>query len=510
MRVLIGSLIQESNTFSPLKSDLSFFQAGCLVYDAASVDLMADKRTELSGFIAVARRAGVTLLPTLAAWAASGGPLDRAAFAFLAEEFLRRVRAACPVDGVLLALHGALVAEGAQDADGWLLAEVRRIVGPAVPIVATLDLHANITSRMVAAASALVGFRTYPHVDMYETGERAARLLITLVRDRVAPSMHLCKVPMLIPPENAQTTDGPLAELMAATVALDAQPGCLSASLFTVQPWLDVEELGCAALIVGDSSLSHWPAAAAELGWQLWERRHAFRVPLHTPDAAVAHALARPRGPIVLVDSADGVSSGAPGDSTAILRALLNVSTLRPALVTVVDPAAVRTAVQQHGRAITLSIGGGLDPARQHPVEASGVARRVEAGRVTFSSGIGDGLSADMGTAAVLTVGAVQVLLMERPVPCYDPALYRAAGLEPGDAHIVVVKSPNNFRWAYRDIAREWLYVDAPGASTPRLDTLLFTHAQRPLFPIEDWDWRPAVPAAHPAQPRAEHIGRGR
>lgn len=489
MRILTGSLVQESNTFSPLTSDLSFFQAGCLLFGEDSLRGMAGTRTEMGGFIAASEQAGVTVLPTIAAWAASGGSFEQHAFGKLVGRLLRRVEEAGPIDGVLLALHGAWVGQDQPDADGYVLAQVRRIVGPGVPIVATLDLHANITARMVAAADALVGFRTYPHVDMFETGERAARLLFRLVKRQTRPVMGWCKVPMLVPPENAQTTDGPMAELMAAATRLEAVPGCLSASLFVVQPWLDVPELGCAAVVVRDDDRTNARQDAAHLGDDLWRRRHAFRVPLVAPDEAVRRAVSAPEGPILLVDSADSVSSGAPGDSTALLRALLDASSPRPAFATLVDPEAARRAAASDGAELDLCIGGRIDKARHRPVTLHCRARRVPGGRVTFSAGVGDGLSSDMGAAAVLMVGSLHILLMENPVPCYDPALYRAAGLEPAAAHIVVVKSPNNFRWTYRAAAREWIYVDAPGASTPRLETLPFTQAPRPLFPLDDLSW---------------------
>ncbi len=236
-------------------------------------------QTEVGGFITVAGRAGLALVPTVAAWASSGGPFNGQDFAVLAEEFLQRVRAAGPVEGVLLALHGAWVSENDDDPDGWLLQQVREIVGPTVPIVVTLDLHANITTRMIAAADALVGFRTYPHIDMYETGVRAAELLVTIMRQHLHPKMVLCKIPLLVPPENAQTTDGPMADLMAEAIQLHTQPEYLSVSLFPVQPWIDVEEVGCSALIVTTGAPDEAQQQVNALGEHFWRRRLDFSVP---------------------------------------------------------------------------------------------------------------------------------------------------------------------------------------------------------------------------------------
>jgi len=484
-------LIQESNTFSPIPSGLDDFEAGCLRYDQDSIDRLTDTRTEIGGFIQTSRRHGVELVPTLTAWASSGGPMRARDFDRLTADLLERVRAAGPVDGVLLALHGAWVSEQQPDADGWLLTEVRRLVGRDVPIVVTLDLHANITEAMVKAADALVGFRSYPHIDMYETGERAAELLFRCLKARACPAITLRKLPMVVPPENAQTTEGPAAEVMREVVGLEALAGVLSASLFVVQPWLDVAEMGCTVVVVTDSDLGSMQQQADRVAELLWSRRHEFRVPLLSPHEAVRQGLQVKEGPVLLVDSADGVSSGAPGDSTALLRTLIDAPLRGKALLTLVDPYAARAAAPADGKEITLAIGGRLDPARHQPVPVTGVVRRLAGGRLTYTAGIGDGLTSDMGAAVVLESGLLQILITERAVPCYDPGVYHAAGLDPATAQLVVVKSPNNFRWTYRDIARQWIYVDAPGASTPRLQSLSYRTVQRPLFPLDDWDWRP-------------------
>ena len=492
MRVLTGCLLQESNTFSPVRSDRATFARGCLLSGEESLSAFVGKGTEVGGFLAAATEEAVTLLPTVTAWASSGGPMVRADFHWLVEQLLAAARQAQPFDGVLLALHGAWVSEDEDDADGYVLARVRELVGPAVPIAASLDLHANVTRRIVESADILVGFQTYPHVDMRETGYRAAKLLFRTLRGEVRPVLIARKAPLLLPPELSQTTEGPMAALQAMARAAEGRAGCLSASLFPVQPWLDVPELGFTAVVVGDGDHAAAQREADRLAAAAWEARAQFAVPLVSPADAVAEALAAPEGPILLVDSADGTSSGAPGDSTALLRALLAAPLTRPALLTLVDPeAAPRAARAGVGAELDLLVGGKLDPARHRPVALRGTVERVTAGRFTFAAGVGDGLTADMGATAAVRAGSLHVVLMEQPVPCYDPALYRSVGLEPRDAHIVVVKSPTNFRWTYRDIARRWLYVDAPGASTPRLTALTYRRAPRPLYPLDDWDWTP-------------------
>ena len=490
---MVGSLVQESNTFSPTRSDIHSFESGCLFLDQASVTEMAGRRNELAGFLQVCQKAGVEPVPTVAAWASSGGAVVDRDFDELAGQFLERVEKASDVDGVLLALHGAWASESRPDADGWILSEVRKIVGPDVPIVVTLDMHANVTETMLVCADALVGYQTYPHLDMFETGQRAAQLLLTLLRSQGRPVMVACQLPMLLSPHTASTFEEPLQTLAAERDRVQELPGILSASIFTVQPWLDVPELGCSIVIVADGEPDAAKKEAEHLARSLWERRNEFRVPLVSVDEAVAQALDTTVGPVLLVDPADAVSAGSPGDGTAILEALLKASPDRPAFVSLVDPEAARTAAEADGQRVSLTAGGRLDPDRHDPITLTGNSRRVLADRVTYTAGVGDGLTSELGHAAVVVEGNVHVLLTEKSVSGYDPALYRVAGLEPSEAHIVVVKSPSNFRWTYRDIARDWLYVDAPGASTPRLDLLQFVRAPRPLYPLEDPDFEPEI-----------------
>ncbi len=498
MRIAIGGLMQESNSFSPIRADLDGFRRGYLMFGSEIVERFRGSGAELSGFIAAAEAEGVDLVPTVAAGASSAGHLAGVDFHWLVDQLVERIKGAGQVDGVLLCLHGAWVAEDEPDGDGYVLSRVREVVGPAVPIAATLDIHANVTRQMVERADVLVGYRTYPHVDMRETGERAAALLFRTARGGAWPTTYLRKLPMILPPENSQTTDGPMAEVEALARAVESRPDILSASAFPVQPWLDVPELGFAAIVVSDGPAAPARAAAGEIARAAWERRSRFLVPLVSPDEAVARALAA-EGPVALIDSADGTSSGAPGDSTALLNALLRAQPNGPAgavaLLTIVDPEAARAAVAAGvGARLDLALGGTLDPARHQPAAVSAVVEATGDGHFTFSAGVGDGLAADMGATAVLRIGegapAIRAVVMEKAVACYDPALYRSVGLEPEEAQAIVVKSPTNHRWTYRGIARSTIYVDAPGAATPRLTSLDYRRAPQPLYPFDDWELR--------------------
>jgi microcystin degradation protein MlrC len=489
VRIAIGQFMEESNTFVRQRADLEHFRATQLLYGAELVERLRGTRAEVGGFLDTLVPAGVEVIPTVAANAVSSGPVTRATFEHVRDGVLERLAAAAPVHGVLLALHGAMVLEDAPDGEGEFLAAVRRAIGPSVPLVATLDLHATITARMVEEADALIGYDTYPHIDLYETGAKAAALLLRTVRGEVRPVTLFARSPMLVPAEGQGTSDQPMAGLMAEAKRLQARPGVLAVSLFPVQPWLDIPETGFTVMAVADG-----PRRAAEiepmvrqLAWQAWERRRGFAADLLGVDDAIRRALGSEGGPFVLSESADSTGSGSPGDSVHVLERLLALGVRDRCLTTVVDaPAVARAIAAGVGADVATTVGGTLDPRYNRPVPLAGRVRILSDGRFVSSDKKSAGVEFHMGRAAVIEVGRIAVLATERPAFTFDPALYRSVGLEPRDAKIVVVKSPLQFRDGYGDIARSCWVVDTPGPSTARVERLEWRHRSRPLFPFDD------------------------
>src|SRR5262245_2464036 len=482
MRVAIGQFMEESNTFVRQRADLEHFRATQLLYGDDVVARLRGTRAEIGGFLDVLAPAGVEVVPTVPANAVSSGPGTRQAFEHVKGAILERLRAAGAVDGVLLALHGAMVLEDAADGEGELLAAVRQAIGPAVPLVATLDLHATITPRMVQEADALVGYDTYPHIDLYETGQKAATLLLRAVRREIEPVTLFARAPMLVPAEGQGTDNQPMAGLMGDAKRLQARPGVLAVSLFPVQPWLDIPDTGFSVMAVADG-----PRRAAEiepmvrqLAWQAWERRRGFTADLLAVDDAIRRALAADGGPFILSESADSTGSGSPGDSTHVLERLLALGVRERCLVTVVDtPAVARAIAAGVGADVATAVGGTLDPRYNRPVAITGRVRILSDGRFISSDKKSAGVEFHMGRAAVIEVGRIAVLVTERPAFTFDPALYRSVGLEPRDAKIVVVKSPLQFRDGYGSFARACWVVDTPGPSTARVERLDWHHRSR-------------------------------
>ena len=483
MRVGVAAVQQETNTFSPVPTPADAFASGLLVEGPQMVARLADTNTEVAGFLAGLRATGHEPVPLLAAWACSGGRLEAAALAGLKGRLQAALSGAARLDALLIALHGATAADGEDDVTGAILALAREALG-AIPIVATLDLHANITRRMIHAADALVGYHTSPHVDHAKTGSKAVTLLLRLAHgDR--PAVAFRKLPLILPAERHDTSDGPLARLIAIAEAAEAD-GAWAVSVFPMQPWLDVPEAGFAAVAVGDDPARGQTVVEAILA-EAWAARREFAVELIPPGEAVRQALGASRAPILLIDSADAMSSGAPGDSTVLLRHLLDAAPDAPVLMTVRDPEVPRLAAQAGvGRTVDVMVGGRLAPAFYAPVRLRAAVAAVSDGRFRLSAATLQGLEVSMGAAAVLRVGGLHVVVHEEPTLTNDPALYRSLGLEPKQAQAVVVKHPIGWRIGLGEIAAAARYVDLPGASSPDLARLPFRRVPRPMYPLDD------------------------
>jgi microcystin degradation protein MlrC len=482
--------MQESNTFSPV---LTRYENFTPVFGAAALERHRGKLTEMGGFIDVLTKAKKRIVPVCAAWAIPAGRLVGTDLARLTDEFATHLAAAGKVEGLLLAMHGAQTAEGVDDVEGYVLGRARKILGPDVPIVLTLDSHANITRAMVERASAIIGYQTYPHVDMYEIGQKAGRLMLKTLAGKARPVMAWRKLPLLVNAENQQTSHGPARRLLARAQALERNLKAESISIFFVQPWMDIDEMGGAVVTVTNGNARAAERMAASIAQKFWDTRREFEISLTPVDEAIRLALATKGGPVVLAESSDSTGSGSPGDSTGVLKHLLKAPLTEPAAIFLVDPeAAARLKEAGVGSTVTLLIGGKLDRQHSEPVSVTGRVRLISDGRwIARARGYNTGIENCMGTSAVLEVGLVHILIAERSAMTVDPALYRSHGIEPKYYKIVVVKSPNGFRAEYEPIAARIFIVDTPGVSTAKLENMPWQRISRPIYPLDrDFEYK--------------------
>lgn len=484
MAIAIASILQESNTFSPVKSRYEDFSP---VFGKSVLERHRGKLTEMGGFIEVLSKARIPIAPVCAAWAITANRLLRDDFQRLSSQFEQQLQSIKRPRALLLAMHGAQTAEGVDDVEGYLLERARTLLGPKVPIVVTLDLHANVTRKMVELANAIAGYHTYPHVDMYETGVKAAQLALRIISGKVEPVMAFRKLPLIVPAENMQTTSGPMHRLIDQAKTLERKGRAEAVSVFGVQPWMDIREMGGSVVVVGNRNSQAAERIAGTLARRFWESRREFDVQLIPVNQAIKKALAVEGGPVVLAESSDSTGSGSPGDSTGVLKELVAANLTEPSAIFVVDPQAVAQAIAAGvGNSVTLKVGGKFDRKNSKPVKLTGSVRLISDGRWTpRARGYNTGIETSMGRSVVLEAGSLRILMAERSAMTVDPELYRSHGIEPLYTKIVVVKSPNGFRAAYEPFAKAIFLVDTPGVSTANLRSLPFRRVPRPIYPLD-------------------------
>ena len=491
-RIAVGGILTECNHFGGVPIDMAVYEATELV---RGDELLQCTTSVVGGMLSGLREAGAEPLPALFASACAGRPIVGDCYESLRDELLERLERLLPVDGVLLPIHGAALADGVDDPEGDMLRRVRQLVGEQVPLVATLDLHAHVTAEMVQYADALLAWETYPHHDQFQTGQRACRLLLQMLAGECRPTMAMGKVPVITSAINASTGDGdPFAELMQYTKSLEQQDGVLSTSLFLIHPYMDVADMGSGGLVITDNDLERAEQLAGDIAGRYWERRHDLEPQTHLPADAIAQGLNTEGGPVILVEAADCCGGGAAGDSIATLAALVDAQVDQPCLVPVVDPEAAAACHAAGGGAeLTLELGHKLDPRWGTTRSFAGRVEQLHDGDFVYTGGQWEGHVTHMGPTAVFRIGSVRVLITSRATYDWSDEQFRAVGLVPQEAKFIVAKNPMNYRVAYGAIARQILILDTPGPTPATLRNIAFENLKRPHFPAD-----PDVPDLQP------------
>lgn len=467
MRIGVAGLLHESHSFAPFPADLAAFEKPGgfppLSRGAAMLQAIAGTRVPAAGAREVAEAAGHTVVPLAWGFAMPSAPVTARAFDTIAGWIVADAAAAMPLDGLYLDLHGAMMVEGAADGEGELLGRLRARLGPDLPIAASLDLHANVTRAMVERADVLTAYRTYPHVDMKETGARAMTLLLDRIAHRRPYARRHLPIDFLVPLSAQCTLTTPMRELYEAIPLLVEQTGAADLSLCLGFPYCDFEGCGPAVTAYATSEQAA-EAAAARLHAAFVGRRAEMMQRLWSPEEAVHHAkahaaLAGP--PIVLADTQDNPGGGGHGDTTGLLRALVEGGAAG-AVIGVINDADTAAAAHAAGEGATLdaALGGRSDGV---PFAAGFTVQRLGDGRFTCTGPMTRGNRAELGPCALLETGGVHVLVASRKMQAYDQAMFRHLGVEPATVPILALKSSVHFRADFQPIAREILIVAAPG-----------------------------------------------
>ena len=380
-------------------------------------------------------------------------------------------------------MHGAMASEDELDPEGYLLAETRKILGEDIPIVVSLDLHGILTDRMVEHSDAIVAYHTYPHVDFFETGQRAAPAAADLSLAAFGPSRRRSRFRRWCVAMNSSRRPACSVSRIRAAQAVENSPGGLSAGMFIGNPFTDVPALQTYSFVVTDNDPARAEREAIRIAESFWANHEKMQVPLVSLDEMARIAAPSPHGTIALVDAADATSSGASGDSNAILRKLIETGYKGRALIPIVDAPAVRQAFEAGvGKTISTTVGGTLDPKRFQPLPITVKVRLLADGRFRSES-FGEEWFA--GPTAVLEADNFTLVVSSRAVNLYDRSFFYAHGQDPKRFDAVVVKSPHCQHHMFADWCARMVNVDAPGSSSANLRSLGHTRCPRPIFPLD-------------------------
>ncbi len=490
-RIALGGIVHETHSFADIPTTLADFQSQALHRDAELLSVMRGTRSAIGGLIEGAAAQGWSLLPALYGAAMPGGIVTAEAYQSMLQELLRQLEAARPLDGVLLALHGAMVTADQLDPESDILAQVRQIVGPDTPIVAVLDMHGNISARTVELADILVAFDTNPHLDPHARGLEAVTLLARRLHRTITPTAVYVHPPVLLAPQATGTDDLPLRAVHARAAQMKAEAEVLCICVMAGFAYADTPFSGASLIVTTDNNPALAQKYAQELADLLVQQRQAALPDFLAPEAAVRRALALPGGPIILVDSADNVGGGTPGDGAEALRAMLELG-VQEGTIVLADAAAVAACwAAGEGAELTQSVGGKTDRWHGRPVTVTGVVRALSPGVFAcekpdnhFAAFFGQTIS--MGRTAWLRAGGVNIILTERKIPPFDLAQLRGVGVIPEQQKMIVVKSAVAYRAAYLPIAAGVIEMDTPGLCSANLARFPYRHLPRPIFPLDE------------------------
>ncbi len=486
MRLVIAMMKHETNTFSPVRTDWQrFLDWGAYLGEAAR-RAYEGTAMPMGAYLRLAREIGAEVVTPVAAEAMPSGPVAAEAYALMSDAILDAVRRGC--DAAMLDLHGAMVAEGAPDGEGTLLERIRTIA-PDLPIAVTCDLHANLTERMVRNCTALIGYKTYPHIDMHIVGEQVGRILLRAMKGEIRPVMAWDRRPLLAQTLRMGTDDEPMKTLMRLAREEEAR-GMLAATVFGGFPLADMPDAGISAICLADGDRAAAHAAAARLMDAAWERREEFLY-RHEPLAqAVARAKAMTEGPVLLLDHADNVGSGGTEDVMTVLREIIRQDLEDVAVAAVWDPEAVREmAAAGVGATVTLRLGGKSDmpsiDRSGEPLVVTGRVRTLSDGEWIVRGPMYTGVKVTMGPTAVLDTGKIQIVIVSRHHEPWDQGVFTSVGIDPGSKRYLLLKSRIHYRAGFAPLARATITCDGEGVTTSDNNLLRFQHVRRPIFPLD-------------------------
>ncbi|MBI3516910.1 MAG: M81 family metallopeptidase [Proteobacteria bacterium] len=487
-RVLAARFMHETNTFSRVPTDMAAFRRRDFHRDNEIPTAYRGTRSAFGATFEAADTYDWQLVHPISTAATPSGLVTRDAFDAVAELVLRAASEQGPFDGVLLHLHGAMVTEAHEDGEGELLTRLRGVIGPKLPVVVTLDLHANVTQAMVDHASALIAFRTYPHIDAYERALQGADLLERAMQGAIRPKTVLARRPTIYGLNHGRTQDGPMAELLKRADALEASGAALAISVCAGFTRADIRDVGPSVTVTGDGNDPRFQKIAEEFMDYAWETRNVTTIKLLPIPEVIALARQGKPGdkPLVISDYTDNPGGGGYGDATALLKAMVDAALPDVAFHAIYDPAAVQAGLKAGLGRTTLTLGGKTDPSLGGgPLTLEGEITTITNGKFIAYGPMGGGVARDHGPSLVFRVGGIDIVLITNNGQANDLGQFTSLGIDPARYRTVAVKSMHHFRAAFEPIARRIVEVDTGALCAELYSTELFRKVRRPVHPLD-------------------------
>ncbi|WP_417283017.1 M81 family metallopeptidase [Comamonas sp.] len=493
MKFVVALIRHETNTFSPVSTQLIDFRRGTgengPAYGEAARKACEGTNSAAAAYLDLAREMGAEVEFAICANAVPSGLVTLEAFESLCDTVVHSVSQGC--DAVLLDLHGAMVVDGFPDAEGELLRRLRECAPAGLPIGVALDFHANFSAELIRHATAIAGYCTYPHIDIYETGVRVGRSIRALLEKRSQPVMLWRRLPMLTHMLRQAPSMQPMKDIMDRAMQAEKDGQVCNASVFGGFPLSDIDCAGLSVVIVAErAQIDVGNRLLNELCELAWSRRADFVFPAESVTASVAYAKTLEQGPVILVDHGDNCGAGGTTDIMAVLEEVLRQGLEDVVAGPFCDPATVAVLVEQGVNAeVTVDLGGKTDmPAlglTGQPLRLTGVVECLTDGEYTVTGPMFTGMRLSLGRTAVLRVGTVRIFISERPQEPNDTGVFTHAGVDPAQSKYVLLKSRQHFRAGFEPFARHIVLISGPGVCSSDYGLFPFKHLSRPMYPLD-------------------------
>ncbi|MFE1625281.1 M81 family metallopeptidase [Brevibacillus reuszeri] len=484
MRIVIAEVMHETNTFSNVPTTRELFELWEWARGGDIVRAHAGVRDFLGGMIDGARQRDIEVVGAFATNAYPAGTITKETFDAMQNELLEGIADAGKVDAICLSLHGAGVAEGADDLEGTLLKAVREQVGYDIPLIVTLDLHGNISDEMITEADILLGVHLYPHTDCYERGLEAVELAERMVKGELAPRMYRAVLPLMIPPST--TNLSPAKDINEACYKWEREPGMIDCAFFHGFPYTDIPEMSVTVVAVANNDAELAKRAALDVADLIWEKREEFSPKVLSPQQGLELAKAATTFPVVLNETSDNPGGGTPGDGTYLLRAMLEADLQDACFGFIFDPQVAAYAHEQGvGATIEVKLGGKTDHLHGEPIALTAYVKALTDGKFIVSSPMGKGTPVDLGKSVRLQANGVDILVCSVKTQVLDEQVFLLHGIDVTQYKIVCLKSSQHFRASFEPISAEIITVDSPGLTTLLFQTFDYQRLNRPIYPLD-------------------------